>query len=201
MVLCCPPPPTHRRENARTTATLPCCALRAGPLWHCMTPLVASSCVEAVLNDLLSVLARTGARYPLLCTPKDVPAKPCPASTHLTLGSPEGTPGATAVTQTRATCRSTSACGGLPLCGLHLQRYAPSARHLSPPRDRLGPLRECSRLQGLPSLHEELARHRDYSKPPAPTLAMTTPVAIPLTQGTLRLIPDPAPGNLDGHRS
>ena len=112
--------------------------------------LVASSCVEAVLNDLLSVLARTGTRYPLLRTPKDVPAKRCPESTHLTLGSPEGTPGAKAVTQTRALCWSTSACGGLTLGWLHPQRHAPAARHFDPPRDRLGPLRERARLQVLP---------------------------------------------------
>jgi hypothetical protein len=115
-----------------------------------MANLVASYCVEAALNDLLSVLARTGTRYPFLRTPKDVPAKRCPESTHLTLGSPYGTPGSKAVTQTRVTCRSPSACGGLTLCDLHTKLYAPSARPLDPPRDGLCPLRERSSLQVLP---------------------------------------------------
>jgi hypothetical protein len=98
-----------------------------------MANLVASSCGEAVLNDLLSVRARTGTRYPLLRTPKDVPATRWPESTPLTRGSPKGTPGAKAVTQTRATCRSTSACGGLTLCGLHAKLDALAARPLYPP--------------------------------------------------------------------
>jgi hypothetical protein len=76
------------------------------PVWRpwcdCVANLVASCRVENALNDLLSVLAHLGAQHPLLRTPKDVPVKPCPESTHLTLGSPPGTPGCKAATQTRA---------------------------------------------------------------------------------------------------
>ena len=146
-----PSPSSRRRDqeqgHAHPSWLCPVCEAMCD---DCVANLVASCRVKTVLNDLLSVRARTGARYPLLRTPKDVPAKPCPESTHLTRGSPEGTPGCQSGDSDQGARQFHLACVGSPLCRLHPSWHPPSASHLHPPRDGLGPLRERSRLQVLP---------------------------------------------------
>ena len=98
-----------------------------------MATLGASCAVENALNDLLSVLAHIGTQHPLLRTSKDVPAPPCPESTHLTLGSPLGTPGGTA-----ATYSSTAPCSR-SFASLLTHRLAPVAGPSSSPATRWSP--------------------------------------------------------------